>query len=143
MGQLWDLIQEHIDAQPYPPSERRIAAQIGVSPTTLANWREPKKLVAKEHLVAIAKVTRNPYRRVLDALLADIDYLDEGSGGSGQRAASMTPAGGPTSVRELQRRRDAARRAGNEDIADEYEQLIVAVQQQADQVERHRGASGA
>lgn len=76
MGRLYDLIQEHIDAQTYPPSERQVAKQLGVTQTTLSNWREPKRLIDKEHLLAIAKVTRVPYHRVLDALLEDIGYRD-------------------------------------------------------------------
>lgn len=76
MGKLYDLIQEHIDAQQYPPSERQVAKELGVTQTTLSNWRTPKKLIAKEHLLAIARVTRNPYARVLDALLEDIGYRD-------------------------------------------------------------------
>lgn len=76
MGKLYDLIQEHIDAQQYPPSERQVAKELGVTQTTLSNWRAPKKLIAKEHLLAIARVTRNPYARVLDALLEDIGYRD-------------------------------------------------------------------
>lgn len=91
MGKLYDLIQEHIDAQPYGVSERAVAGAIGVTQTTLSNWRAPKKLIAKEHLKAIAKVTGNPYARVLDALLDDIGYLrPEDGDGNDQRPASMT-----------------------------------------------------
>lgn len=75
MGQLWDIVQAHIDRQPYGVSERRIAQELGVSQTTLKNWREPKKLIDKEHLEAIARLTGVPYLRVLDALLHDIGYL--------------------------------------------------------------------
>ena len=39
MGQLFDIIQEHMDAQPYGVSQRKIAERLGVSPTTLKNWR--------------------------------------------------------------------------------------------------------
>jgi len=88
MGRLWDLIQEHMDAQPYGVSERQLAGRLGVTPTTLANWRDPKRLIAKEHLVAIARVTRNPYGRVLDALLEDIGYKYEASGGDEDTARS-------------------------------------------------------
>ena len=75
MGKLYNLIQDHIDAQPYKVSERQIARRIGVTQTTLSNWREPKKLIAKDHLLAISRVTGVPYLRVLDALLDDIGYL--------------------------------------------------------------------
>jgi transcriptional regulator with XRE-family HTH domain len=79
MGKLYDLIQEHIDSQQYPPSPRQVAKQLGVTQTTLSNWREPKQLIDKKHLLAIAQVTRNPYARVLDALLQDIGYRDAGA----------------------------------------------------------------
>ena len=89
MGKLYDLIQEHIDSQRYPPSERQVAKELGVTQTTLSNWREPKKLIDKEHLVAISRVTRNPYHRVLDALLDDIGYLTEESDGDDDHAAPI------------------------------------------------------
>lgn len=75
MGKLYDIIQAHIDAQPYRVSERQIAQALGVTPTTMANWRNPKKLVARDNLEAIARLTGVPYLRVLDALLQDIDYI--------------------------------------------------------------------
>lgn len=89
MGKLFELIQAHIDSQEYPPSERDVARKLGVSPTTLANWRNPKKLIDKEHLVAIANVTGNSYMRVLDALLEDIGYATpRDNPGHGERLSS-------------------------------------------------------
>ena len=75
MGRLYDIIQAHIDAQPYRVSGRQIADKLGVSPNTLGNWRTPTKLIDKEHLLAISDLTGVPYYRVLDALLEDIGYL--------------------------------------------------------------------
>lgn len=76
MGRLFDLIEDHRKAhEPYPPTYSKIAEQAGVSRQTLLNWRTPTKLLQKEHLVAIARVTGVPYQRVLDALLEDIGYL--------------------------------------------------------------------
>lgn len=77
MGQLYDIIQRHIDAQPYGVSERQVAKVLGVTQTTLSNWRTPRRLIDKEHLLSIARVTHMPYQRVLDALLHDIGYLTE------------------------------------------------------------------
>lgn len=78
VGQLYSLIEEHMDRQNgYRISQRQVAQRLGVSPTTLANWRDPKELVEKRHLVAISNLTGVPYHRVLDALLADIGYLRE------------------------------------------------------------------
>lgn len=74
MGRLWDIVQRHIDASPYPPSERQVAAKLGVSPTTLANWREPKKLPSRENLEAIAALAGVRYSVVLDAALYDTGY---------------------------------------------------------------------
>lgn len=75
MGQLFDLIQAHMDAQPYGVSQRQVAEKLNVSPTTLKNWRKPNGLVDREHLLAISRLTGVPYLRVLDALLTDIGYI--------------------------------------------------------------------
>lgn len=75
MGQLFDIIQKHMDDQPYRVSQRQIAEKLDVSPTTLKNWRRPTKLIDKEHLVSISRLTGVPYLRVLDALLTDIGYI--------------------------------------------------------------------
>lgn len=77
MGKFYDLIQQHIDEQPYPPSERMIASRLGVTQTTLSNWREPKKLIEKRHIVAVSELVGVRYERARDALLADIGYLTE------------------------------------------------------------------
>lgn len=74
MGRLWDLLQRHIDAAPYPPSERQVAYRLRVSPTTLANWRDPKKLPSRENLQAIADLVGVRYAVVLDAALYDTGY---------------------------------------------------------------------
>lgn len=74
MGRLWELIQRHIDNAPYPPSERTLARKLGVSPTTLGNWRDPKKLPSRENLQAIADLVGVRYSVVLDAALMDTGY---------------------------------------------------------------------
>lgn len=76
MGRLYDLLQEHMDSQHYRVSKRQLAQRLEVSPSTIDNWRNPEKLIAKKHLMKIAAVTGNPYSRVLDALLDDIGYLN-------------------------------------------------------------------
>lgn len=75
MGQLFDLIQDHIDAQPYEVTLAQVARKIGVSRQTISNWRTPTKLIDREHLTKISEVTGVPYMRVLDALLYDIGYM--------------------------------------------------------------------
>ncbi|GII98355.1 helix-turn-helix protein [Sediminihabitans luteus] len=74
MGQLWDIVQAHIDSAPYPPSERQVAARLGISPTALAKWREPKRLPDVENLRSLARLAGVPYRSVLGAALADTGY---------------------------------------------------------------------
>lgn len=77
MGRLWDLIQHHIDNAPYPPSERAVAAKLGVSPNALRFWRDPKKLPSRENLQAIADLVGVRYSVVLDAALRDTGYHEE------------------------------------------------------------------
>jgi transcriptional regulator with XRE-family HTH domain len=88
MGLLWDILQRHIDTAPYPPSERQVAMRLGVSPTTLANWRDPKKLPSRENLQAIADLAGVRYSVVLDAALHDTGYHE----GVGEHAA-VAPMG--------------------------------------------------
>jgi transcriptional regulator with XRE-family HTH domain len=85
MGRLYDIIQAHMDSQPYGVSERQVAQRLGVSPSTVTNWRTPTKLMKKRHLVAISHLTGVPYQRVLDALLDDIGYLREADTGREER----------------------------------------------------------
>ncbi|MFB7890275.1 hypothetical protein ACFCZ3_19715 [Cellulosimicrobium cellulans] len=75
-GRLWALVQEHRDAQPYPPSDRAIAARLGISPTALANWRGPSRLPERRNLEALARLVGVPYRKVLSAALVDAGYID-------------------------------------------------------------------
>lgn len=82
MGKFYDLIQQHIDSQPYPVTERQVARRLGVTQTTLANWRHPKRLIEKAHIVAVSELTGVRYGRVLDALLEDIGYLNEDTPGA-------------------------------------------------------------
>lgn len=84
MGEFYDLIQRHIDAQPYKVSDRQVAQKLGVTQTTLSNWRRPVKLVSKRHVIAVAKLTGVPYERVRDALLNDIGWLREDDQEPGQ-----------------------------------------------------------
>lgn len=75
MGRLYDLLQAHMDAQPYEVKPADIARKIGVSRQTVLNWKTPTKLIDKDHLLAIAAITGAPYERVLYALLEDTGYL--------------------------------------------------------------------
>jgi len=78
MGRLYDIIQAHIDAQaPYKPAVRQVAIQLGVSPTTVANWRKIKQVPKREHLDAIARLTGVPRQRVYDAALFDAGLIIE------------------------------------------------------------------
>ena len=74
MGMLWELSQRHIDNAPYPPSERQIAARLGVTPNTLKHWRDLKRLPTRENLEGIAALVGVRYSVVLDAALHDTGY---------------------------------------------------------------------
>ena len=75
-GHLWVIIQSHIDAQPYHVSHRQIARAVGVSSSSLSNWKYATGtgLPSLKNLHAIAEVTGAPYRRVLDAALIAAGY---------------------------------------------------------------------
>ena len=103
MGQLWDIVQAHIDSAPYPPSERQVAAKLGVSPTALSKWRAPKRLPDVENLRSLARLAGVPYSTVLEAALADTGYKEVV--GNAEHPAPMneagaTPAAGDSNVHE-------------------------------------------
>ncbi len=75
MGKLWEIVQRHIDQQPYGVSQRQLAGKLGMSPTALGNWRELKALPTPANLHALANLTGTPYLRVLDAALEDAGYI--------------------------------------------------------------------
>lgn len=76
MGRLFEIVEEYRSRySPHEPTYSKVAEQVGVSRQTLLNWREPTKLIDKEHLLALEELTGVPYQRLLDALLEDIGYL--------------------------------------------------------------------
>lgn len=77
MGMLWDLIQRYIDKQPFPPSDRQVAAKLGVAPNALNYWRDPKKLPSRENLERIADLIGVRYSVVLEAALRDTGYHED------------------------------------------------------------------
>lgn len=92
MGKLWDIVQDHIDSSPYPPSERQVAKKLGMSPTGLANWRYPRGLPAAENLRALARLAGVPYSTVLEAALADTGYTEAHDGQPPMTQAGASPA---------------------------------------------------
>lgn len=76
-GRLWELIENHRNSQPYPPSYRQIAYRLGVSPSTVTNWKNPKVLPDREHLEALAKLVGLDYPTVLTIALGDTRYLSD------------------------------------------------------------------
>src|SRR4051794_25025153 len=95
MGKLWDVVQTHMDGEPYRVSVRQVAAKLGMSPTALGNWRRLRSLPDADHLHAVANLTGTPYLRVLDAALEDAGYIPKAGGRDEPRdPAPTTQAGG-------------------------------------------------
>lgn len=96
MTRLWDLWTDYCDRIPYPPSERRFARDIGMSPTAFGNWENGiSRLPDKMNLATFARLIHMPYERVLDAALHDSGYLPdpmkEGGEEHDRSAATKTP----------------------------------------------------
>lgn len=75
-GHLWAIVQEWLDSMPYPPSQRRLATRLGVSPTTVSDWKYGTGFPAPDRLKALAAEIGVPYERVLDAVLKDRGYRE-------------------------------------------------------------------
>lgn len=98
MTRLWSLWVDYCDRIPYPPSQRRFASDIGMSPTAFGNWQQAiSKLPDRMNLARFARQIGMPYERVLDAALRDSGYLpeptEEGGGAHAGGAAPKTPPG--------------------------------------------------
>lgn len=75
-GHLWKLIQDWMDATPYPPSQRKLAKRLGVSPNKVTEWKYGEGFSSPAELRALAAEIGVPYERVLDAALRDRGYRD-------------------------------------------------------------------
>jgi transcriptional regulator with XRE-family HTH domain len=73
-GHLWTVVQEWLDSLTYPPSQRKLAARLGVSPTTVSDWKYGEGWPSPGHLTRLAEEIGVPYERVLDAVLKDRGY---------------------------------------------------------------------
>src|SRR5689334_22919906 len=77
MGRLYQLIQDHMDSVGYKVSVRQVALKLGVSPTTVSNWRNIKELPKAEHLEAVSRLTGVPIKDVFYAAGVDAGYIVE------------------------------------------------------------------
>lgn len=88
-GNLWGLIQDWMDSIPYPPSQRKLAGRLGVSPSALSDWKYGRTFPGPDALRDLASEIGAPYERVLDAALRDHGYRlsDDRSAGRGRGSA--------------------------------------------------------
>lgn len=77
-GHMWALVQEWLDTFTYrPPSQRELAPRLGVSDSTLGDYKYARHLPPPAFVVRLAKEIQVPYEKVLDAVLKDRGYRGE------------------------------------------------------------------
>lgn len=86
-GHLWAVIQEWMDSMPYPPSQAAVAKRLGISGSSMTDYKYAKTMPNPDFLRALAAEIGVPYERVLDAALKDAGYRAE-EPPSGRRAAA-------------------------------------------------------
>lgn len=102
MGELGQLIQEYIDRQEYAPSDAAIGRRLGVTRSTVGNWKRGEAMPKPDNLRDLATLLGISYTRVLDAALADSGYLPKERGGSGNAAPNSQGSDDPApNVHEL------------------------------------------
>lgn len=75
MGAFWDLIQAELDKERFEVSDRRLARELDVSATTIANWRAGLKALPKEsNLRAVAAFVNASYEDVLIIALSETGH---------------------------------------------------------------------
>lgn len=75
-GALWEVIQSWMDSIPYPPSQRKLAARIEISPSAMSDWKYGRGFPHPDDLRRLAAEIGVPYERVLDAVLVDRGYRE-------------------------------------------------------------------
>lgn len=75
VGAFWDIIQGELDRERFDVSDRKLALRLGVSPSTIANWRSGlNELPSIKNLRAVADFAGLAYEEVLLAALADTGH---------------------------------------------------------------------
>lgn len=96
-GHLWALVQEWMDSERYPPSQRKLARRVGISSSYLSQMKKGETFPNPGILERLAAEIHTPYELVLDAVLIDCGYRDERriprrrAGRSGNPPDSATP----------------------------------------------------
>lgn len=98
MGELWSIIQGHLDR--YGVREAEFARRMGTSPQTINTWkvRGLKRLPERWLLEAVARETMTPYVNVLHAALLDTGYSSDGVSGEPAPAAEDGRAAAPSAA---------------------------------------------
>ena len=92
MGAFWELIDEHLGKMEFPPSKRRLALRLDVSPQTITNWQHGLTELPKRHnLEAVASFIGRTYGEVLEAALSDTGYSRGSEIVARRRRAKRTP----------------------------------------------------
>ena len=75
MGAYWDLIQRELDRERFDVSDRKLALRLGVSPSTIKNWRDGiNRLPDQKNLRAVADFTGTAYEDVLLIALSETGH---------------------------------------------------------------------
>lgn len=111
MGKLWDLVEDWRTGMQYPPSDRQIAIDIGVAPTTFSGWRDGLTELPKRHnLWELHRVTNIPFEAIMQAAIDDARLFDPEQA----KLASMRRKGTPASRDQAEQEWDDATGANPE-----------------------------
>lgn len=75
-GELGKLLDRHLKAGRFQPSDARIAELVGFSTSALSKWMAGRNRPTAEHLHQLADRTDIPYEELLLAADADSGYRD-------------------------------------------------------------------
>ncbi len=89
---LWAVVQDWLDQIPYPPSQNKLAARIGVQGTAVSQWKYGQSRPTPENLRALAdemQAVAGPdvYDRLREAVVLDLGYDPAPSAAKRSRSA--------------------------------------------------------
>lgn len=97
MGELWGIIQAHLDR--YGVTDAAFARRMGAPAQTLNGWKNQglRRLPGRQLLEAVARETSTPYADVLAAALVDIGYTSPTSAADDADPVLPGPVAAPAS----------------------------------------------
>ena len=74
---LWGQIEQWLDQQMFRPTQAQMADRLGVTRSSVSQWKFGQARPTPQNLRDLARLTRIPYLALREAVMFDLGYTDE------------------------------------------------------------------